>query len=335
MIDGHTSLDRLPAIGNCRMKNASIVALMLAIGLLVQQPITRGVQPFATGRARDSTFAWQQTEKSLALLNSGAVVWQLNFADREGKPYFHPLRLPDGTETTALRPADHPWHLGLWWSWKFINGVNYWECDPKTGKSEGTTEVTRKQITTHPDNSARVEFGLSYHPPQQAPLMTEKRVLLIAAPDAQGNYWIDWQSTFTAGDKEVKLDRTPPSGHAGGAGWGGYAGLSLRFAAAAKQWTFAGSSGAKGAAALRGKPAAWIDFAGPVGGVAIFDSAKNLRHPSPWYPNQHLPYFSPALLFHEPYILPAGKSLKLQYRVLVHGPGVDLAGQWDKFEKAK
>ena len=245
MIDGHTSLDRLPAIGNCRMKNASIVALMLAIGLLFQQPITRGVQPFATGRARDSTFAWQQTEKSLALLNSGAVVWQLNFADREGKPYFHPLRLPDGTETTALRPADHPWHLGLWWSWKFINGVNYWECDPKTGKSEGTTEVTRKQITTHPDNSARVEFGLSYHPPQQAPLMTEKRVLLIAAPDAQGNYWIDWQSTFTAGDKEVKLDRTPPSGHAGGAGWGGYAGLSLRFAAAAKQWTFAGSSGAK------------------------------------------------------------------------------------------
>ena len=297
--------------------------------------LVRGTQWAATGTVTESDLSWKQSDKSLALLKGGAVVWQLNFADREGKPYFHPLRLPDGTETTALRPKDHPWHLGLWWSWKFINGVNYWESDPKTGKSEGTTEVTSKHVAANPDNSAKVEMELSYHLPQKAPVMTEKRVLVISAPDASGNYSIDWNSTFTAADKDVKLDRTPPSGHAGGVGWGGYAGLSVRFPAPAKGWTFTGSSGEKGAAALRGKPASWIDFSGPAGGVAIFDSPRNLRHPSPWYPNQELPYFSPAILFHEPYTLPAGKTLVLRYRVFVHGPGADLPGQWQKFAEAE
>jgi len=76
-------------------------------------------------RANLAGLSWRQTDSSLALFNGGAVVWQLSYAKSEGQPYFHPLRLPDGMETAALRPADHPWHRGLWWSWKYINGVNY------------------------------------------------------------------------------------------------------------------------------------------------------------------------------------------------------------------
>lgn len=59
-------------------------------------------------------------------------------------------------------------------------------------------------------------------------------------------------------------------------------------------------------------------------GKPFFDHPQNRRHPSPWYVSvdAKVPfgYFSPAVLFNEPYTLRAGKSLTLKYRVLIH-PG--------------
>ncbi len=277
--------------------------------------------------------SWQQTDQFLALLNDGKVVWQLNFEKGgNGKPCFHPLRLPDGTVFTAFRPPDHPWHRGFWWSWKYINGLNYWEEDRKTGKSQGTTEMTSLQVATNADFSATAEMEFSYHPPKQAPVLTEKRVLVMQPPDAKGTYTIDWTATFTAGAGDVKLDRTPPRQEKNGVSWGGYAGLSVRFADLAKSWTFTNSAGVS-AAAVNGVPAMWMDFAGPSGGILILDAPGNLRHPSAWYCNQELPYFSPAIIKLEPFTLPAGKSMTLRYRAVVHAAGLDAGAEWRKFAK--
>ena len=43
------------------------------------------------------------------------------------KPFIHPIKLPDGTVITEHEPADHIWHRGLWFAFKFVNGINYWE----------------------------------------------------------------------------------------------------------------------------------------------------------------------------------------------------------------
>ena len=278
--------------------------------------------------AAEPTYQWRQTEGALALLSGERVVWQLNFARDGGKPCFHPLSLANGTVLTALRPADHPWHRGLWWSWKHINGVNYWEEDRKTGLSEGRTEVTDATAEPAADHSARITLQLSYHLPGKAPLMTERRQLAVSAPDTQGNYAIDWTSVFTAGPEDLKLDRTPPKNQAGG-----YAGLSCRLAPACRSWTYTSSTGRRGAAAIYGAKASWVDLSRE-GGLAIFDHPDNLRHPSPWYPNDGMPFFSPALLFHEPYVLKAGQTLTLRYRVWVHASAADAAAldkQWQAF----
>ena len=42
---------------------------------------------------------------------------------------------------TADRPPDHIWHHGLWFSWKFINKVNYWEIYPAKRPAGGTDVV--------------------------------------------------------------------------------------------------------------------------------------------------------------------------------------------------
>lgn len=107
---------------------------------------------------------WKQTPASLALADGSRVVWQLNFDPREGKPYFHPVTNPAGDVLTALRPADHPWHRGIWWSWKFINGLNYWE-ENEQGISEGLTELRGTSVETREDFSALIRQEILFGGP--------------------------------------------------------------------------------------------------------------------------------------------------------------------------
>ena len=76
---------------------------------------------------------------------------------------------------------------------------------------------------------------------------------------------------------------------------------------------------------------------GTVVGVAIFDHPANPRHPTPWYVSVgQMGFFNPAFLFDQPYTLPAGKSLTLKYRVLIHpglGRPADLEKQYQAFAK--
>jgi len=287
-------------------------------------------------------YDWRQTDSSLALLNRGRVVWQFNFDKKQGKPYFHPVCLTDGTELTWHRPPDHPWHYGLWFSWKYINGLNYWEEDRDTGLSQGLTEIKSVEVTAHRDYSAQIAMQLSYHPPGQPAVLTESCDIRVGKPDEDGHYRIDWNSRFAASAADVLLDRTPITGEKDGQSWGGYAGLSVRIAKNVSGWYLTDSEGRKDLEA-HGKKARWMNFGGRAAeskdfGIAVFDHPENLRHPSPGFvimdPKVPFGYFSPALLFNEPYTLPAGKSFSLKYRVLIHPGRAEknlLEGEWKSF----
>jgi len=264
--------------------------------------------------------------ESLALRHGETIVWQFNFGPNEPKPFFHPVALPDGRVVTWNRPPDHAWHHGLWFSWKYINRLNYWEPNRATGKPQGATEWSDVELTTNDDRAARIAMDLSYRPQDGEPVMTEKRVVEVSAPDEQGSYFFDWMSTFTANGKDVTLDRTPLPGEPGGKGWGGYAGLSLRLA---KEFTEREAHSTEGPIdfgqqnRFRGKARAF-DYHGLLGskplGVAVCDHPENLNHPTPWYAIRGNPmtYFSPAVICYGPYTLKAGKSFTLRYRVIVH-----------------
>ncbi len=110
-------------------------------------------------------YNWEQTDTTIQLLKNSNLVWQYNFHNRFGKTYFHPLFL-NNTRITCESPVDHPWHLGLWFTWKFINRVNYWEYmnDYKTEatgfQSEGVTELEEIAFEKHPDYSADIRLIL-------------------------------------------------------------------------------------------------------------------------------------------------------------------------------
>jgi len=275
-----------------------------------------------TFASEPSRFRWDlmPNNTGVALVNqaNGLPVWRAVCDPMGPKPYVYPLATLGGVELTANAPADHPWHHSLWFAWKFINGVNYWEPDKKTGKSEGSTVIKSTQIRCRDDFSARVEMAIEYVPTGRAPVMRETRVIAFSAPRADGSYVIDWDATFTVGENEIILDRTPPHGVSGG-----YAGLSLRFPKGIIGWKFLTSEGDGSAAQGNGQPARWTDFfgptkTGPVAGIAVFDHPANPRHPTRWYLNEEHPYFSPALIYQQPITLKPGATMRLRYRVLVH-----------------
>jgi hypothetical protein len=281
----------------------------------------------------------------VALRRDGQTVWQFNFGTNATKPYFHPVALPGGPVLTWDRPEDHPWHRALWFSWKFLNGVNYWEEDPKTGRAAGRTEWSEPRIDTRPDFTARLALDLTYRPGDAPAVLTERREIIVSAPDANGMYALDWDMTFTAGGAPVLLDRTPLPDEPEGKPYGGYAGLSVRLIGelqdvrartTVEPVVFTGHR-------YRGKAAA-LEYSGVIAGreagMAILDHPGNLNAPTPWYainePVMH--YFSPAVICYGPHTLPAGASLRLRYRVLVH-PGrweaERLGAEMKRFEGAR
>lgn len=304
--------------------NALLPALLRACCLL---GVAMGPQGIAEPEAAaDRSLAWDQTPGMLALKNQDRTVWQFNLQSPGGKSCFHPLGLLDGTSLTWYRPPDHPWHRALWFSWKFINQGNYWEEDRKSEKSEGVSELMESRIDARDDFSARIDQLIAYHAEGQPPLLTEQRRIHVSRPDESGSYVIRWRSTFLAIADKVELDRTPIEGQPGGKSWGGYAGLSLRLASDLSEWRVIDSEGRKGleASAQRSQ---WLDYSGKLpggkwAGIAVFDHPTNLRYPSPWYvimnPEEPFAYFSPAVLYFDPYMLRKGEQLTLKYQILVH-----------------
>ena len=275
------------------------------------------------------TLTWDPGMHHLGLRLDGETVWRFNYGDDTAKPYFHPVAVPGAGTLTWKSPEDHPWHHALWFSWKFINGVNYWEESRDTGQSAGITAWRGVTVTTKPDFSAKIVMVLEYHLPGEAPLLTEHRTVSISAPNPQRGYAMDWTCAFTAGDKEVLLDRTPLPHEPNGKSYGGYAGLSVRFAEEFKDWRIADSEGQIKEPAERIRvPARAVDYSGTLNGkeagIAIIDHPENLNAPSPWYiivsPNGPMRYFSPAVIQQQPHKMAPHDSFTLRYRVIVH-PG--------------
>lgn len=273
---------------------------------------------FASVRAE-----WQRTDTTLAWLKGDDVVWQLSFDPARGKPFFHPLSVDGGTSLTNFRPEDHPWHYGMWFSWKYINDANYWEENRTTGRSEGATRWSPPTIATNDDGSATVAMELTYTHPSGRVDLTEARVLKISAPVKGGGYFIDWTSQFTAGPIDVVLDRSPLPGEPGGRYYSGYAGLSVRLASAPTVVEFMSTDGPIAEYANeRSRPAvpavaANITEGGAdVGSLAILSAPENIGERAPWYlVKSEMRFACAAVLAPKKITLSAGGKWTLEYRV--------------------
>jgi len=273
--------------------------------------------------------AWQVTESSLAWEHDGHTIWQFNFDPQFAKTFFHPLSAGGGPSITESRPDDHRWHYGLWFSWKYINKANYWEENRETGKSEGATRWSPPRIETHADGSAAIALDLTYTHPSGRVDLTEKRSLIVAAPDASGAYAIDWDSEFTAGAEGATLGRTPMLGEPDGRVNGGYAGLGLRLRGRPAVYSVVSPEGAvdrfESNRARPDAPALGLNLADDgvvTGALALLSARGNMPSGStPWYlaNSDTMHWANPAVLAPAEKHLAAGEKWRLRYRIIVRG----------------
>ena len=286
--------------------------------------------------------SWVENDTTFALIENDHVLWQFNYNTKYGKPFFHPIFVKQN-RITCLSPDDHPWHLGQWFSWKYINGVNYWEYIDKSFHSEGITEIKNIKFKKKPDYSAKISIGIEYHPKDAKTVLKEIRVMQISPPQKNGTVCVDYDFNFEAIADEVVLDRTPIEGQPNGKPWGGYAGLSIRFNQDFRNSRFVSSIGDN--INVNGKTGDYfyMGFTGVDGkqvGTAIMISYDSKRDGEAWYtvntPKVPFYYLSPAYLYYKPLMLTKGEHLNIKYRV-VHLQGdvseESLNKVYDKFVK--
>jgi len=266
-------------------------------------------------------YSWIANDSTCGLARNNEIVWQFNFNTRYGKPFFHPIYLGK-SRITSLSPDDHLWHLGQWFSWKYINDVNYWEYVGDSYISEGSTDITKIDIIKHPDFSADIILEIEYHPLNGKVVLEEKRTIHVSPP-FDGRISMDYTMIFKSAGEKVVLDRTPILGEPEGKSWGGYAGLSLRFNQDFMEATWTATQGKN--VDVNGTAGDWLymGFKGLLGtriGSAIFISDASRREGEAWYlinqPQQPFYYFSPAYLYLKPLTLQQEDELHLSYRVL-------------------
>ena len=242
------------------------------------------------------------------------------------KPHVHPLTTPEGRTLTVTEPADHPWHRGLWFALKYVNGENYWEEAGGVGpEGYGVQRHVGPPSQVSTASTTIIEGDLEWIAPDRTTVAVResRRLVVIAVPTG---YAIDWTSTIRTATDAV-LDRTPSTT------WGGYGGLTLR---GHPEWTDTKLTFDDGTVTDRVTPkeATWFDLSGTVdgasAGVTFIDRPTNPRSPTPVYASTRAAtygddgwsnFLANAPLFHEPLSVSAGTPTEFRHLVVVHdGP---------------
>ena len=228
------------------------------------------------------------------------------------KPFIHPIKLPDGTVITEHEPADHIWHRGLWFAFKFVNGINYWE--------ERDEVIGYQKILASPHAIFRKDKGFQINSgvwwKDQEKIRLEEFREWCCQIQESGDTVLTWRTMLTA-QEDVTLDRTPFTT------WGGYGGLFVRLRNDLQDAKLVFDDGTI-TTRCTGERYKWggIEGTTPDGkdcAVVFLPNPENTRYPEPFYgaakPDYH--FFGPAPLFHEPIVLEAGETLTYQVRVLI------------------
>jgi len=314
------------------LRRSAAVALLASFAALgasacAHRRATSASNTPATGAPRG---AWLRDSTTLAWTAAGTTVWRFSFDPKSGKPFFDPVGVGGGPSLTNFKPQDHPWHYGLWFSWKYINHLNYWEEDRTSGQAAGATRWSAPAIETWPDGSATIRMQVTYARPTGVVDMSEERTLHVSAPAADGSYTIDWTMHFTAGRDGAALDRTPMPGEPNGAVNGGYAGLSVRLAASPLAMTVTSTDGPVARFDRdRARPAAaavaanFTQDSTAAGAIAILSHPANIATAdgkAPWYvinapAPQDFRFICAAVLAPAVRMLKPGEPWDLRYRV--------------------
>jgi len=244
------------------------------------------------------------------------------------KPYFHPLKTLAGNELTLARPHDHPWHVGLAMTAPILSGQNFWG-GPTYTRDAGYVERDDHGRIQHrdwrelrnDDDQIRLIEQLEWIARDGETWLDEERRIIVDQIDPEGAYWsltLRFQLRNLVGHP---LAFSSPT--AEGRPLAGYGGLFWRGPRSFQGGTIQAAAGLEGPD-IMGRAAPWLAFTGRHDGnldhstLLFIDQPANPRYPNRWF-TRNDPYagVSCSFMFDQPYILPAGEALVLDYRIVL------------------
>ena len=193
------------------------------------------------------------------------------------RPFFYPLYGPSGTSLTRMgHPGafNHEHHRSVWFAHHNVMGLDFW--------SEGKpTRIRQKGWLCYVDTHAEANYAarLGWYDGHDAELL-QQELIVGMRPGPEGETLLEIQSSFLPTGKSTQLGKT------------NFGILAVRVAKNISSFFGGGeitnSDGQVGEPDIFGKPAAWMDYSGPVPGektegITYFDHPGNPGHPVHWH----------------------------------------------------
>ncbi len=283
----------------------------------------------ATGDAVELTVH----ETSVDVRVGGRPFTTFFFDPEVAKPYFHPLRSARGTVVTRGFPIvdtipgedrDEPHQRPMYFGHGDINGFDFWgEAAYPKWSDHGLSTFGRTVFRSLDEARGGADLGtLQATFDLVAPTGTLGReVQRYAFSGDADTRIIDCRFSVVATDRPLVMGDTKEGTFA----------IRVVKALDSPPARMVNADNATGEKNIWGRQSTWVDYFGRVGdeevGVAILDHPGNLRSPSYWHARAYgllaanpfgLSYFTRNRRQNGAYTIPAGGSLVLRYRVVIH-----------------
>ena len=261
-------------------------------------------------------------------------------ADSNGRPIIYPVIGPSGLRMTRRFPIedpmvfekqDHDHHRSIWFAHGDVNGIDFWTDD------EGTGTVVQRSGSAKIDQSSFLRKGAAvittrndWMSPAGERVLSDVR--RIAFFNDEGRRVIDFDVLLIASDGDVNFGDTKEGS------------FGVRVAGSMKVDAHQGgqvinASGDKNADAW-GKRSAWVDYSGPIfvqdgplntAGITIHDCPSSFGYPTRWHVRGYGLFAANPFGVHDfdgspkrsGIVLSKGKTMRLNYRVILHDGGLD------------
>jgi hypothetical protein len=313
------------------MRATGLFGLHLLLSLLLSAP--------SSGSAEE--FQVQSTDQGLTIKQDGKLV--TNYLVKSGaKPILWPLIGPGGKEMTRgypmrevgpLEKADHVHHRSFWFTHGDVNGHSFWH------ENENHGEIVHRAFKVTRGGETAVITSVNDWMADGRRQCSDERTITIGGDFDRR--WIDFDITLSAPDRDAVFGDTKE-------GMFGVRVAGSMRVELDKGGRIVNSNGLTDTEAW-GKPAAWVDYSGPVDGqrlgIAILNHPSSFRFPTYWHVRTYGLFAANPFGLHDfkrsndedgSYRIQKGESIRFRYRVLIHRGDADegrVAEEFDRYAK--
>ena len=240
------------------------------------------------------------------------------FSSDEKYPFFFPVNGPlSGGSVTSMRNGEYPHHSSLFFGCDQVNGGNYWQ----EGLERGRIISVNAEILKEGGDTVIISDECIWSRPGAMSPIKDNRKITITTPSVTVRQ-IDFEISMEM-LMDVHIAKTNHSL------------FSVRMAAdlsVKNGGTMINAEGVRGEKGTFGKPSPWIDYSGKrcefTEGLTVLQHPSNPGYPSPWFTRDY-GFISPTPMYWPENgvetLFKKGETLRLRYRVLVHGGNAEEA----------